>query len=341
MAKKLTLVAIALLIIGAFIAFRYYQYIFQRNTYIEGGTSIIHIPSNAELSDVIDTLSNRAIIKDSTSFLWVADKMKYRSPKPGRYAVSDNWSNKELITHLRSGRQVPLKLTFNNLRKTEELCELFGKELEAEAQAFCNCFYDKSRMAKAGLDSFSLLSLFIPNTYELYWNTEPEEVFNRMLKENKRFWNNDRLSKLEKLGLDKNQAYSLASIVQKETNLQSEKPVIAGVYLNRLKRDMLLQADPTVVYAVGDFEIRRVLNRHLETESPYNTYKNKGLPPGPIAMPDISTIDAVLDAQSHNYIYFCVKPGNKLEHAFAATLREHNRNAQRYRQWLNSQRIFN
>ena len=163
----------------------------------------------------------------------------------------------------------------------------------------------------------------------------------RMHSENKNFWNRDRRSSLESLGLNKEECYTLASIVQKESNSNQEKPRIAGVYLNRLQKDMLLQADPTVIFAVGDFTIRRVLNKHLKIDSPYNTYKYTGLPPGPIGMPDISSIDAVLNAEEHNYLYFCVKPGNSSEHAFASSLAQHNRNARKYQNWLNSKRIFN
>jgi len=179
------------------------------------------------------------------------------------------------------------------------------------------------------------LSLFIPNTYEFWWDSSANEIINRMAKENRKFWEaKNRSKKAEALGLDKKQVYTLASIVEKETQANSEKERIAGVYLNRLKRGMLLQADPTVVFAVNQFDLKRVLNKHLEFDSPYNTYKNKGLPPGPIYMPGIRSIDAVLNAEKHNYLYFCAKPDDSGTHAFATNLIGHNKNAQRYWNWL-------
>ena len=219
--------------------------------------------------------------------------------------------------------------------------KFIATRFEFESSDLKESILDPKTLEMTGLNEYSIMSLFIPNTYRIFWNISPEDFIARMQTEHTNFWNEQRMQKLNRIGLTKDQCYTLASIVQKESNLASEKPRIAGVYLNRLNRNMLLQADPTVVFAVGDFEIRRVLNRHLEIDSPYNTYKYAGLPPGPIAMPDISSIDAVLDAEDHNYLYFCVKPGNTFEHAFASSLTQHNQNARRYQRWLNSNRIFN
>ena len=186
----------------------------------------------------------------------------------------------------------------------------------------------------------NLLSLFIPNSYEFYWNTTPKKLFERFKREHKIFFNSTRKKKLKELGLSEEEVYTLASIVQKETLVNEEKPRVAGVYINRLKRGQLLQADPTVVFASGDFEIRRVLNKHLAIDSPYNTYKYEGLPPGPICMPDVSSIDAVLNYEKHRYLYFCASTDNSGRHQFAKTLIEHNNNANKYRAYLNKQRIF-
>lgn len=341
MKKILIPLILALFLIAAFVGLRFYNFIFKSNVSLQSESAIIHIPTQANLNEVLDSLTQNNYLKNPQSFLWVADKMKYNQPKPGRYRIQNNWNNKELIGHLRSGKQEAIKLTFNNQRTIDDLCELFGQLLEPKSDDFVSYFLNDSLLNETGLDSNSVMSLFIPNTYNIYWNSSPATVYQRMKLEHQKFWNEERMEQLSELGLNQVECYTLASIVQKETNLNSEKPIIAGVYLNRLNRGMLLQADPTVVYAVGDFEIRRVLNKHLEIDSPYNTYKYPGLPPGPIAMPDISTIDAVLNAASHNYLYFCVKPGNDMAHAFASTLTQHLRNAREYQRWLNSQRIFN
>jgi UPF0755 protein len=181
--------------------------------------------------------------------------------------------------------------------------------------------------------------MFIPNTYQFFWNTDPKDFLNRMKREHDKFWTKERLEKAKKIGLTPEEVFTLASIVEKETLAKEEKPVIASVYLNRLKRDMLLQADPTVVYAAKDFGIQRVLNKHLKIDSPYNTYKNKGLPPGPICMPDVGTIDSVLNAKDTDYLFFCAKPNGHGRHAFAKTNRQHVNNANRYRKWLNKNKI--
>jgi len=340
--KKVIWIGIAIIIlIGSMLALRYYRYIFSPNVTAPEGSAVIHIPTGSDRNALIDTLTSRHLIKSESSLLWVADKMQFITPRPGKYRVRDGWSNKELVTFLRAQKQEAVELTFNNQRTLEDLCQLFASRLEPKKEAFLTHLYDSSTLNRLGLDSFNIMSLFIPNTYSVYWNSSPSSLTERMLMENRRFWNEKRSLQAEKLGLTRAEVYTLASIVQKETNLNSEKPVIAGVYLNRLKKGMLLQADPTVVYAVGDFDIKRVLNKHLVIDSPYNTYKYQGLPPGPIGMPDISTLDAVLNHSTHNYLYFCVKPGNSMEHVFASTLNQHLRNARRYQSWLNSQRIFN
>jgi len=340
MKKYILLVFISLVVVTAFIAYRYYNYLFSENVSISSELSTIDIPEEMSLEALADSLHTKQFIKNHKSFIWVSEKMSYTKPRPGRYKLRDGMNNRELISLLRSGVQEPLVLTFNNVRTITDLCDIFGEKLEFSSESYCNFFTDSLILAELGFTKESILSLFIPNTYELYWNMSPSQLLERMKIEHDRFWNEDRTKGLEDIGLSQVEAYTLASIVQKETNLKSEKPIIAGVYLNRLKRGILLQADPTVVYAVGDFEIRRVLNRHLETDSPFNTYKYSGLPPGPICMPDISTIDAVINPQKHDYIYFCVKPGTGFEHSFARTLKEHNRNARAYREWLNSSRIY-
>ncbi|MBT8233136.1 MAG: endolytic transglycosylase MltG [Saprospiraceae bacterium] len=340
MKKKLFLLLLILIVAGAAIGFKFYQDIFLPNVNLDEENTVIHIPTSSTIDAVVDTLTERNIIKEKDSFLWVADIMKYKSPKPGRYRINNNWSNKELISHLRSGRQEAINLTFNNVRTIDDLAALFSEELEASKDAFLNHFTSKEVLFEYGQTKESVLSLFIPNTYQIYWNVTPASLMSKLHKEYKKFWNKERTEKIKEIGLTKEEVYTMASIVQKESNLKKEKPIIAGIYLNRIKKGMLLQADPTVIFGVGDFEIRRVLNKHLAYDSPYNTYKYTGLPPGPICMPDISSIDAVINAEDHDYLYFCVSPGTGFEHAFAKTLKQHNRNAQRYRKWLNSQKIY-
>lgn len=323
------------------IAFYGYRMIFGPNVSCpDGQNQIIHIPSETQdIAQVIDTLTNRNLIKDQRSIKQVAQLMKYNRPKAGRYLVKHGWSNKQLISQLRSGRQTPLNLTFNNFRTIEELVDFFSLSLELDktdlSAAIATFIASEEEYTQE-----NILSLFLPNTYQIYWNTSSRDLLIRFSKERRKFFNEKRMQKLTGLGLTKAELYTLASIVQKETLVNDEKPTVAGVYLNRLRRGQLLQADPTVVFANADFDIRRVLNKHLAIDSPYNTYKYSGLPPGPICMPDISSIDAVLDYEKHQYLYFCAKPDNSGRHAFARNLVEHNRNADNYRRFLNKSKIY-
>ena len=340
MKKKALYLILLLVLVCAFFAYRYYNFIFQPNVRIDQEYRTIHIPTNGTMDDLLDSLVIHEAIIDTNSFIWVADKMKFTKVKPGKYLIQNGYSNKDLIGMLRSGRQTPVKLTFNNLRHIQDLAGAISKPLEADSLSLYNHFTSAEVLSKTGLNLENIISLFIPNTYEIYWDASPEDIINRFIKENKKFWTEENLSKADALGLNKEEVYTLASIVQKETNLNSEKPTIAGIYLNRIKKGILLQADPTVVFGVGDFTIRRVLNKHLEFDSPYNTYLYEGLPPGPIFMPDISTLNAVLNAEEHNYLYFCASPGYNGKHQFAKTLSQHNANARKYHNWLNKERIY-
>lgn len=340
MLKKILLFLLLALAVIGFFGYRFYGYIFNPNIAISEDKVDIHIPSDGNLASLMDSLTVRNIILDTTSFLWVADKMKFTKIKPGKYTVKNNWSNKDIISVLRSGRQSAVKLTFNNVRNIEELAGAIAPYIEADSLECLDYFTSPEVLEKTGLDRENIITLFIPNTYQIFWNQSPEKLVKRFIKEHEIFWNKERLEKADALNLTKEEVYTLASIVQKESNHNSEKPTIAGVYLNRIERGILLQADPTVVFAVGDFTIRRVLNRHLEYDSPYNTYIYEGLPPGPIFMPDISSIDAVLNRKEHSYLYFCASTENNGKHAFAKTLTQHNANANKYRKWLNEQRIY-
>ena len=248
-------------------------------------------------------------------------------------------SNNQLINMLRSGKQKVVKLVINNIRTKNELAAIVSKHLETDSSEVLNKLTDSEFLKSCGYDIHNVMTIFLPNTYEFYWNTSAEEFFKRMIKENDRFWDQSRLEKTSRIPLGKKEVSILASIVQKETNHSGEMSDIAGVYINRLKTGMPLQADPTVVFALGDFEKRRVLKEDTKVDSPYNTYKYSGLPPGPICLPEPSTIDKVLDYTQHNYFYFCAKDDLSGYHNFSVTLKEHSRNARNYQRALNKLKI--
>lgn len=297
----------------------------------------VYIPTGASFEEVMALLKEKNLIESEMSFTQTADYMKYKKDKmrSGRYEIKEGLTMVELIRHLRSGKQAPVKLVINNARLLEDVAGKVEEFVEPDSTDFMALFTDQSYLEEIGFTSETLMSLFIPNTYEVYWNSSPKSLMERMIREHKSFWNKkNRLKKAEKLDLTPVEVYTLASIIEKETLNNVEKPRMAGVYYNRLQKGMLLQADPTAVFATRDFETPRVLNRHTRFDSPYNTYMYKGLPPGPIAMASISSIDAVLNVESHDYLYFCAKGDGTGYHNFAKSLAQHNRNARIYRQNL-------
>ena len=340
--RKLTYLIVLLLFL--FVSFSYYAYqlMYTANIDTKGQTTYVRIRKGQSYEAVMDSIEAKDVIIDKLAFRFMAKLMNYpKLVKPGMYELPDKATNYQLIGILRSGRQTPLKLTFNNVRLKDDLAAKLAQNLDADEDDFREMFNDEEYLKKFGFTPTTIMTMFIPNTYELYWNTTPEQLMERMKKEYDKFWNADRIAKAKKLGLSKREVSVLASIVEAEQNQHSdERPRIAGAYLNRLKIGMPLQADPTVVFAVGDFSIRRVLNKHLATESPYNTYKNKGLPPGPINLPSIPSIDAVLNPEKHNYIYFCAKEDFSGYHSFAATEKEHIANARRYQKALTAAKIM-
>jgi UPF0755 protein len=240
---------------------------------------------------------------------------------------------------LRAGKQDPVKLVFNNIRTKQELAGNISAQIEADSVSILTKLDDNNYLKQFGFTSQNVMSMFIPNTYEVYWNITAEKFMERMFKENKAFWNEKRIQKLKEIRLTQLEAYTLASIVEKETNQNDEKPDVAGVYINRLRDGWLLQADPTLVFALGDFSIKRVLNVYKTINSPYNTYMYLGLPPGPICLPSISSIDAVLNFRQHKYMYFCAREDFSGYHNFAVTLDQHLLNAAKYQQALDKQGI--
>ncbi len=329
-------------IIASLIAFSYYQKIYTPNTHIENGKVFyLYIPTGANFTDVVDSLSKYHILIDEDDFIWLSGKKKYKKIRPGRYEITSGMSNNELINMLRAGLQKPVKLTFNNIRTKEELAGKVSKTLEFDSLALINLLNDRKFLTSYDFTPETVIALFIPNTYEFYWNTSAEKFFQKMYKEYKKFWTPERLTKAKKLNMTPLQVSTLASIVQAEQSRHNdEKARVAGLYINRLKKGMLLQSDPTVVYALGDFSIRRVLNKDKEIDSPYNTYKYKGLPPAPINLPEISSIDAVLNYEKHRYIYMCAKEDFSGYHNFSTNITQHNIYARRYQKALNKKKIW-
>ena len=235
---------------------------------------------------------------------------------------------------------MPTQITFNNVRFKEELAEKISRTIGINEEEFLAALNDQARIEKLGFNPETIMAMFIPNTYEVYWTISIDELFNRMKKEHDDFWNENRRQKAQALGLNITDVSTLASIVQAESSKNDESPKIAGLYLNRLQKNMLLQADPTVKFALGDFSIQRILTKDTKVDSPYNTYRYRGLPPGPINLPTITSIDAVLNYEEHNYIYMCAKEDFSGYHRFARTLSEHNKNARLFQRALNSRGIY-
>lgn len=340
--KVIIALTVLLFIIGGSTAYYSYTKIYRPNVELIGkDQAYLYIKTGSTFEDVLANLIEHNIIRNASSFQWVAERKGYKNKvKPGKYKIKKNMSNNELVNMLRSGAQEPVKLVFNEARTKQDFIEIIHKQIEADKDDLNTLINDDEFLKDYGVNSKNVLTLFIPNTYEVYWNTSAEQFIERMAKEYDKFWTKLRIQKAQKLGLTKSEVSILASIVQQESKVTDEQPVIAGVYLNRLKKEMRLQADPTVIFAIGDFTIKRVLNEYLNFDSPYNTYKYTGLPPGPICLPYSSTIDAVLNIKAHNYIYFCAKEDFSGRHNFAATIAEHNRNAAKFRKALNNRKIF-
>ncbi len=308
---------------------------------LKGGKAEIYIPTDASWEQVVDSISSNLEVKSISLLEWVAEKKNYpRKIKAGRYVIDGGLSYNALINRLRSGRQDPVRLTFNNIRTIWELAGKAGAVLEADSSSIAAFFSDPSNYEKDGFNEATIISAFIPDTYEFFWNTGAEDFYSRMLREYNNYWNGERLEKAEEKNLSRTEVATLASIVDAEVSRNDEKPRIAGVYLNRLRTGMPLQADPTIRFALNDYSVTRVLKKHLLIDSPYNTYKYRGLPPGPIACPSVAGIEAVLNAERHNYFFFAAKADFSGYHNFSETLREHNRYAAEYQQELNRRKIF-
>lgn len=334
-------VFVLLFVIAAWVFYDYYKKIYEGAVKLKTDSEYLYVKTQWSYQDLLLHLNDKNIITDTVSFNWVAKQKSFTKPKAGRYLLKDGMSNNDLINLLRSGAQKPVNVTFNSLRTRADLAGRISQQLELDSAELFHALTSNTTASKYGFNQTTFICMFIPNTYEFYWNTSVEEFITRMAKEYKKFWNSDRISKANHLKLSQSEVSILASIVQAEQlEHPDERPRIAGLYINRLRKKMPLQSDPTLIYALGDFTIKRVLNKHKQINSSYNTYKNVGLPPGPINIAEISSLDAVLNYENHNYLYMCAKADFSAYHNFSKTLSQHNVYANQYRRELNKRRIL-
>lgn len=330
MKKTIWRIFLVLIIIAAFGA-----YLFTRSaTAFEEKSRYFFIPSDsAQMSYVIEGLDKKSILKSTGIFKWLAGRTDYASKvKPGRYKIEKGMSQPEVLRLLINGRQDPVKLVINKFRTKEDFARFAGRQLECDSLQVIHYLLSPDSLKSYGLDTNTAMTMVIPNTYTVFWNTSASKLFKKLNAEKEIFWNSERLKKAGQLGLTTEEVYTLASIIEEETNKNDEKPVIASVYLNRMQKGMTLSADPTVKYALRDFGLKRIRFKHIDAagSSPYNTYKQKGLPPGPICTPSIKTIDAVLNAEKTDYIFFCARADFSGYHAFASNEKDHMQNAKAF-----------
>jgi UPF0755 protein len=331
---KVLALAFLLIIIVVFVKF------FTSNTNFDKDEVYVQVPTGSTYTDVVKIIS--PYIKNMNDFEVIAKLRSYpNNVKSGRFLFKKGMSAFQLVGAI--WRNIPVKLAFNNQERLENLCERVSSQIEPDTTKLLATFRDTLFLKENDFTKDNVFAMFLPNTYEVYWNISAEKFRDKMLGEYKRFWTKERIAKADALNLTPVQVITLASIVHKETVKKSERPTVAGVYLNRLNIGMALQADPTVIYALKlrdknfDQIIKRVLYNDLFINSPFNTYQNIGLPPGPIAMPDIDAIDAVLNPTNHDYLYFCASVEKFGYHEFASTITQHNVNAKKYADWLNAQ----
>jgi len=301
----------------------------------------LYLPTGSTYGDVVDSLTVHDAMPAKATFGTMSRLRHYRdNVKGGRYVIEPHANMWKTLTKLYYGNQDPIRLTIGKRRTKEQLCEYLDTKLELEGDTLLAMLADDSICAAYGHTPATIIGMFPRNTYDIYWNTSPRKLLDRMHRESEKFWNSDRMAKCKALNMTPAEVTTLASIVDEETNKADEKPLIASVYLNRLRKGMLLQADPTLKYAAGDFTLQRILNKHMESDSPYNTYRFRGLPPGPICIPGSTSIDAVLENRETPYIYFCAKADFSGYHAFASTLQQHNANAAAFHAELNRRKIY-
>jgi UPF0755 protein len=339
--KKIVL-AIALigLVVMAIFAYYVYSNVLIENTAFNNEEAHVYISSEDTFTEVKEELA--PLLIDMEAFETVAFKKGYPSNiKSGHFVIKKGMNNNDIVNAIRSGN-TPIRIKFNNQERLENLAGHMSRQIEADSLQLLNAFKDSEFLEKSGFNTNTALGMYIPNTYEVYWNSSAEAFRDKMLVEYNRFWTATRNDKAKAIGLSRDQVLALAAVVQKETAKVEERARVAGVYMNRINKGMRLQADPTVIYAKklaeNDFDqvIKRVLYKDLELDSKYTTYIYAGVPPGPIAMPDVTSIDAVLSYEDHGYFYFVADVTNFGYHKFAKTLSQHNNNKAAYVRWVNA-----
>jgi UPF0755 protein len=339
----------ALLVLGALalgvsagVAYYFYAELYRPNVNAPREGTLIYIPTGSTKSDVVSYIVKNRMVKNSDAFARAVERLKYgKKIYPGCYKITPNMGNKRLIRMLASGAQIPVKVSFHSVRTRQRLAGAIARQVEPDSASLLHAMTDEALAAGFGFTAENFTAMFIPNTYEFYWNVSVDDFLKRMYREWNSFWqSNGREQKLGRLGLSRVDAVILASIVAEETQKVDEMPAIAGVYVNRLRRRVALQADPTVRYATGNFAIRRVLHAHTQIQSPYNTYRQQGLPPGPICTPPPAAVDAVLNYEEHSYMFFCAKADFSGYHAFSKTFAQHVIYASAYQHALNKMRVF-
>ncbi len=339
--RALLIAIVFAILLSGFLGFRYFRRLILPNVPAKLSHEYLYVPTGTVYKALLDTLVNQGFIVNKDDFEWVAEKMSFdkRPVRAGRFKIEPGWTNRQLVNYLRIGKQAPVKVILTDERLPEDIAKKAARYIEPKAKDLIEFMTSADSLKPFGLTPETVTTVFIPNTYMLYWNATPTSFLMRMMKERDKFWaKNNRLEKAKALGLTPEEVYTLASIVERESNYNPEKPKIASVYLNRLKKGIKLQADPTCVFATKDFAARRVTNYHLKFKSPYNTYLHEGLPPGPISMASIASIDAVLNPAQTDYIFFCAKPNTSGQHAFAKTLKGHNVNVKRFRAYMAERR---
>ena len=342
--KRSNLISFVLLSVLAFVSAAFFYVLFLRpSTSFNAEEATLYIPTKKANKSFVKQLVRKHLKPVGyTTFMALSEWSGYWAAiKPGRYVIEKNASIFTIFRNLKGGRQTPVELTINKFRTKRELAKYVGGKLECSEADIYRFISNDDSIQPFGVKQETLMTLIIPNTYEIYWNSSPSDFMKRMTKESNSFWNDSRIDNAKLLGLSKEEVITIASIVEEETNNNKEKPTMASVYINRLNKGMPLGADPTIKYAVGDFSIKRVTFKHISStaSSPYNTYRNKGLPPGPICTPSISSIDAVLNAEKTDFLFFCANADFSGSHSFASTEDEHFENARKYRRALDSLRI--
>jgi UPF0755 protein len=339
MKKWLKIAALIIVLLALYVAWLFFA---PASSY-DGSNPYLYIRTgNATKEAVLGSLKDSSLMKHPGAFEWLGDQLNiWQKLRPGKYAITGSESVFSLVRKIRNNRQEQVNLTITKLRTKNDLAQLVGRKFETNAETFLAYITNADSLKHFGLDTNTIMTLVLPDTYTYYWSTSPKRILQKLEQQHQKFWTAERKNKAAALGLTPEEVYILASIVEEETLRNDEKPIISSVYLNRLRKGMYLGADPTIKFALNDFSLKRIYFGHINStaSNPYNTYKNKGLPPGPICTPQTTTIEAVLNTQQTNYLFFCAKPNGNGYHAFAENETDHFKNAKIYQDWLNENKI--